>query len=31
LEKEKLLATLNIEESTMSMEKKIHVGCEVTS
>ncbi len=31
LEKEKLLATLKIEESTMNMEKKIPIGCEVTS
>jgi hypothetical protein len=31
LEKEKNLVTLKIEKSTMSMEKKIPIGCEVTS
>jgi hypothetical protein len=31
LEKEKFLTTLKIEESTMSMEENIYVGCEVTS
>jgi hypothetical protein len=31
LEKKKLLATLRIEESIMSMEKKMLIGYEVTS
>jgi hypothetical protein len=31
LKKEKILTILRIEESTMSMEKTIPVGCEVIS